>query len=75
MPRPKKRGTDMTSFLETIPMESPGNQGVASDEGGVTNLDTFKEVLLKTIANVTTELKGLKQDFRCFDSRLIKIET
>lgn len=75
MPRPKKRGMDMTSFLKRIPMEFPGNQRVTPDEGGVTTLDMLKEVLFKGVSNVTTELKDLKQDFRCFDSRLMQIET
>lgn len=38
-------------------------------------METLKEILLKEISNVTSELRDLKQDFSCLDSRLIQFET
>lgn len=42
MPRTKKRGTDMTSFLERISTKFPGELSVLSDKGWSTTLETLK---------------------------------
>lgn len=46
---------------------------MAETEGLI--LDKLKDVLLKEISNVTSELKDLKQFFRKFDSHSTQIET
>lgn len=77
MPRPRKRGLEnnssLTSFVERIATESPRSHAVDTVEAEAYLLGVLKDMLLKEISNVTSELKSLKVDFKKFDSRLTQI--
>lgn len=77
MPRPTKSGIEannmsMTSFLETVPIEMLGiSRGQAemwmeADSEELT-LGLLKDILLREMAKISTDLKDIKADFKRVD--------
>lgn len=68
MPRPRKKGLEhtstMTSYLERMPDVSPEKQSNTDVGAEALTLSSLKDVLLKERANITSELKDIKQDYR-----------